>query len=173
MNNILQIISFCIPSAMVAVVAYYFFYTYFKNEQSRRKYYIAKENSKILMPIRVQAYERITIFLDRISPKKILVTIQPVKDEKKEQYVYRLIKQIEDEFDHNITQQLYVSEQCWRMVKTAKDATIQILQRTSKLEEAKDIEKYREILLLEFLEKQSPSDYSTLYVVNEMKDLMI
>ena len=75
-------------------------------------------------PQTVQAYERLIILMERVDLQKLTSRVAPISTLKQD-YANFLIQNIEQEFDFNITQQLYVSEEAWALIETAKQATIQ------------------------------------------------
>lgn len=171
MNKIIEIIAYCIPAIIVGIVAYYFFFLHYKNEEKRHKFYLLKENQKQALPLRLQAYERITLFLDRISPQKMLMRVTPLSQDKRA-YELLLIQQIDSEFDHNITQQIYISEATWNVVKAAKSATIQIIRKVATSENITDADTMRTAILSEFIDKQTPSNQALSHIVNEVKEFL-
>src|SRR5690554_3083792 len=113
---ILSYVAYLLPAIVVGIVAYYFFKGHTANEEGRRRYLIQKEAQNQILPLRLQAYERITIFLERIDLTKLLIRVKPFSDDS-EDYERLLIDNIEQEFEHNISQQIYVSQECWGLVK--------------------------------------------------------
>lgn len=81
-------------------------------------------------PQTLQAYERLMILIDRIAVAKLVSRVQPVSTEKKD-YADFLIKNIEQEFDFNASQELYVSKEAWSVVDAAKNAVIQDILKTT------------------------------------------
>ncbi len=84
-------------------------------------------------PYDLQAYERMALFLERITPSNLLIRISPISSNK-EDYETLLIQNIEQEFEHNLSQQIYVSDKCWSIINAAKNATIQLIRKASLLE---------------------------------------
>jgi hypothetical protein len=70
-----------------------------------------------------RAYERMTLFMERINPSQLMVRIVPLSENKTRLSNF-VIAQIEQEFEHNLSQQIYISEKCWSIIVTAKNATI-------------------------------------------------
>lgn len=70
------------------------------------------------------AYERMTILLDRIDLNKLVQRVHPISEEKQD-YANFLIQHIEQEYDFNVSQQLYVSDESWALIMTAKNTIIQ------------------------------------------------
>lgn len=166
-----QVVAYTIPALVVGAIALYFFKLQYKNEEQRRRYQLLKENQKQSLPLRIQAYERLALFLDRISPQKLLTRVTPQGTDKK-QYELLLLQQIDTEFDHNTTQQLYVSEESWQLVKAAKMATHQIIRKASLNEEIKTADEMRLHILTEFIEKQTPSASAISHLVAEMRQFL-
>ncbi|MDG1805493.1 MAG: hypothetical protein P8H68_10670, partial [Flavicella sp.] len=71
-----------LPAIITGGIAYYFFNAHFKNENNRRKFNLLQENRKATLPVRLQAYERITLFLERINPSQLLLRVKPLGDNK-------------------------------------------------------------------------------------------
>lgn len=163
-----QILLAILPALIVGIAAFYFFSSYNKNEENRRRFLLHRENQKTSLPLKLQAYERMTLFLERISPGKILFRVKPNSNDK-EAYERALINTIEQEFEHNLAQQIYLSVECWDYIKTAKNATIGIIRKANQQEGVTDADKLREIILKNLIEKQSPTEAAIAYLKNEVK----
>ncbi|HEU4497618.1 MAG TPA: hypothetical protein VFR70_11250, partial [Flavobacterium sp.] len=127
-SKILELLSYTLPAIVTGCVGYYFFSLHTKNEEGRRRYLIQKEAQKNALPIRLQAYERMALFLERINPSNLLVRISPMSADKNT-YQNLVISHIENEFEHNLAQQIYLSDECWIIITTAKNATIQMVRK--------------------------------------------
>lgn len=169
-TQVLSYVAYLLPAIVVGIVAYFFFKGHTANEEGRRRYLVQKEAQKQILPLRLQAYERLTLFLERIDPNRLLVRVKPFSDSKDE-YENLLIKNIEQEFDHNLTQQVYVSEECWKIVKAAKNATIHAIRQGNMHEKDGNVDKMREKLLQNFMEELSPSQKALTYVKKEISTL--
>ncbi|SFZ91773.1 hypothetical protein SAMN05428642_102312 [Flaviramulus basaltis] len=170
LNRIIDLFLFAIPSLITGVIAYYFFREHTRNEDGRRRFLLKKDMQVNSMPLRLQAYERMALFLERISPSKLLIRIHPT-DSNKESYESLLIQSIEQEFEHNLSQQIYISDKCWSIVATAKNATIQLIRKASMLEKTDTANKLREVVLTEMMERRSPSDAALSFIKDEVSDL--
>jgi len=169
-TKIIELLSYTIPSLITGGVAYYLFQSYFNDQQNTRRWLVQKENQKQALPIRLQAFERMVLFLERINPTKLLTRLSPISEDKKE-YEHYIIAQIEQEFDHNLSQQIYISEECWTIIITAKNATIQMIRKANTLEGIDTANQLREILLRDLMEKQSPSNAALAFLRNEVSQL--
>ena len=106
--KILEILGYTLPSLVTGCVAYFLFESYFKDQQNTRRWLLQKETKKDLLPLRLQAYERLTLLMERIHPAQILLRNSPVTNDKKE-YENLITDQIQHEFEHNLSQQIYVA----------------------------------------------------------------
>jgi hypothetical protein len=122
------------------------------------------------MPLRLQAYERMALFLERINPNKLIVRIIP-KSSNKEDYESLLVATIEQEYEHNLSQQIYMTDECWGIISAAKNATIQLIRKASLLEKTDTANKLREVVLTEMMERRAPSDAALSYIKQEVSDM--
>jgi len=169
-TKILELVLYTLPAVITGVVAYYFFKEHTKNEDGRRRFLLHKDMQVTAMPLRLQAYERMALFLERITPSKLIVRVQPTSSNK-EDYEALLIANIEQEFEHNLSQQIYVSDECWNIITAAKNATIQLIRKASLLEKTDTSNKLREVVLTEMMERQSPSSAALSYIKKEVGEM--
>lgn len=170
-DRIIDLFLFAIPSLITGLIAYYFFKEHTKNEDGRRRYLLKKDLQINILPTRLQAYERMTLFLERITPSKLLIRIAPT-DSNKETYEALLIQSIEQEFEHNLSQQIYISDKCWNVINAAKNATIQLIRKASLLEKTDTANKLREVVLTEMMERRSPSDAALSFLKEEVSEIL-
>lgn len=168
-DDILQLFAYLLPAVVTGVVAFYFFKMHTKNEEGRRRYLLHRDSQKNTLPIRLQAYERMALFLERISMTNLVVRVAP-KSADKSEYESLLIRTIENEFEHNLSQQIYMTDECWNVIKAAKNATIQAI-RKSAVSEAESADKLREDLLSDTMDKTSPSATALSFVKKEIGEL--
>ena len=169
-TKIIEILAYTIPSFITGGVAYYLFNSYFKDQQNTRRWLLQKEAQKDALPLRLQAYERMSLYLERINPTKLLIRIIPLSNDKND-YENLVISQIEQEFEHNLTQQIYMSDKCWTIIVTAKNATIQMIRKANMSDRVDNADKLREVLLSDLMEKQSPSNAALAFIKNEVGQL--
>lgn len=168
-DQIFQLFAYLLPSLVTGLIAFYFFRLHTRNEDGRRRFLLHKDSQKDTLPVRLQAYERMALFLERIAVNSLVVRVAP-KSKNKVDYENLLIKNVEDEFDHNLSQQIYMTDECWNVIKAAKSATIQII-RSAAMSESDSADKLREDILTQMIEKQSPSATALAFVKKEIGDL--
>lgn len=168
-DQIFQLFAYTFPSIVTGAVAFYFFRLHTKNEEGRRRFLLNKDAQKDSLPVRLQAYERMALFLERIAIPSLVVRVAPITS-KKADYENLLIKSIETEFDHNLSQQIYMTDECWNIIKAAKSATIQMIRKAA-MSQTDSADKLREDILTETMEKASPSATALSYVKKEIGEL--
>lgn len=164
----IQILIALIPAALVGAVAYLFFKRFIENEAGRRRFLLHRDYQKETLPIRLQAYERLTLFLERINPSQLLLRVKPGNQDKAT-YENTLVAQIEQEFEHNLSQQIYMSDECWNIIKSAKNGTIKIIRSVGMKENASSTDKFRESVLREMIDTPPPSAVALEFLKKEVK----
>ncbi len=122
----MDIITITIPALLVMLTAWLVMKYQLKNDQDERKQEMILQNSRTVTPIKLQAYERIVLFLERISLESMLVRINS-PGMSAAQLHSSLLTTIRSEFEHNLSQQIYMSPQAWEVVKNARSNMIKII----------------------------------------------
>jgi hypothetical protein len=170
-DKLIELFSYTLPALITGGVAYYFFQMHTQNEDKRRRFLLARENQKSALPLRLQAYERMALFMERIDPAKMLIRITPISDDKRD-YANYVIAQIEQEYEHNLAQQIYMSDECWGVITAAKNGTIQLLRKAAVSNESTDADSLREAILKDLFDKPAPSTAALSYIKNEVKEFL-
>ena len=126
MDLLTVILAATIPAVFIIIIVYLLIDKMLKAENTRRNFEIRKSSVQTMTPIRLKAYERMVILLERINPESIL-TRQNLKDMSALQLQSALLQQIRQEWEHNISQQLYIKSDSWIMLRNAKESMIQLI----------------------------------------------
>ncbi|MBO4580973.1 MAG: hypothetical protein J5701_01625 [Bacteroidales bacterium] len=126
MNTAVVIAISVLPALLVACTACYTLKLSMEKELRALMLNFKQENKKIINPIRLQAYERIALFLERIRPESLLLRVSS-SDLSAVQYRILLLANIRSEFEHNLSQQVYISGLLWQTTKTAKEDLFKII----------------------------------------------
>ena len=125
-NLILDFLKLIMPAVILLAAVIYIVGGYFRESEKRERLKTVRGNQKLITPLRLQAYERLVLLLERISPEALVMrTNYPTKT--CEMLHAELLKNIRTEFDHNLSQQLYVSEEAWNSVRNAKNYTVSLI----------------------------------------------
>lgn len=170
-TKIVELLSYTIPSAITGVVTYYFFLNYTRNEERKIRLSLLRENQKQSLPIRLQAFERMALFLERINPSKLVLRITSVNNDINA-YSQSLINTIEQEFEHNLAQQIYISDQCWSVITAAKNATIHIIKKTAEDESVTNAQELREAIIKRILTDVAPSSTALTFIKDEVRNFI-
>ncbi len=166
------IVSFFLSSLIVGGIAFYFFKTHIEHLQQNSKFELKLKHKKETLPIRLQAYERLALLTERVSLGNLLNRVKPISDNKND-YEDLLTKTIEQEFEHNLVQQIYVSDECWNIVKTLKNTTISKIRKTNMSDSITDAYKLREKLISDMLDQKTTSaDLAMQILKKDMRALL-
>ena len=170
-SKIIELLSFTIPSIITGSIAYLFFLSHTQSEEKKIKLTLLRENKKTILPIKLQAYERMTLYLERINPSKLLIRVTSINNDK-QAYTLSLINTIEQEFEHNLTQQIYISEKCWSVIIASKNATIQLIKKISEENSIANAQELREGILQKILKTPSPTNTALAFIKDEVRSFL-
>lgn len=127
---LLEILKLVIPSLIVFLTAYFVLSSYLENDYKRKVLEMRMTNQGNMVPLRLQAYERLTLFVERIAPNSLILRAHQTGMTARE-LQSALLKEIRGEFDHNVSQQIFVTSQTWTMIKTVKEETINLINNAA------------------------------------------
>ncbi len=122
----LELLKYTLPALVVFATAYFLIRMMLNKEEKKMKLNVFLNNQKTITPIRLQAYERIVILMERIHPES-LVMRENKADMTNQQLHQILLGMIRGEFEHNLSQQLYITPQAWMLIKAAKESLVQLV----------------------------------------------
>jgi len=154
-------------------------YSQFRNEEKKRIWELKRESQKTISPIRLRAYERLTLLLERTKPEHMIMELRQNQPDafttwtvmQMQQY---LLQTIRAEFDHNQSQQVYVSEEVWDLIINARDQLgAFVIAMAAQLPKNANAQVYATTLLTAFNSNGlTPSDKALEELKNEAKSLM-
>ena len=125
MDNLTLLLFVLLPSLLVFAVVYFLLKQFFVREKKLREDELKLKARKDYIPLRIQAYERTVLYLERIDPNNLIMRIHRPGMSAKMLHG-EILKAIREEYIHNMAQQLYISEKGWDLVKQAKEETVKI-----------------------------------------------
>jgi len=123
-----ELIKYILPSIITFLVVYYFMDK--RSQTNSNPSTTPKDQTNVLLPLKIQALERMVLFLERISLNNVVPRLNDSSLTAKE-FQYVLCNEINQEFEHNMSQQLYIPSNTWNMIVLAKDQTIQQIIQSS------------------------------------------
>lgn len=159
-----------LPYAVAAIIAFPFlvFAKQFVNAFVRLKkqeinFLATKSNNEI----KFHVLERMTLFLERLKPSNLVMKFD--KNLKPHEFVYLTEKNINEEFEYNVSQQLYISRSSWQDIVTSKNNVTQLLRKTyEELNENSGLEDFKTVFLMSYVNSE---DYISDTIENLRKEL--
>jgi hypothetical protein len=174
MDKELQILSdfikILLPAGIVSYALYLTVKSFLTKDFEKRLIEIKLKNTEVILPIRLQAYERMCLFLERISPHNLVVRVNDPSYSVGLLHQI-LLKEIRDEYAHNMSQQVYMSDQAWRHIKNTMDEIINLINNSSHglPKDARGIELAKSILDRLVQLPEDPSSKALTFVKNEIR----
>lgn len=127
----IEILNVSASLIIMAVTITVIIYRMLKNDQNRRSFELKMQNKSIVLPIKLQAYERMALFLERITPESLIVREQ---NNQMNSLLFHsvLLKSIRTEYEHNVAMQVYITPATWKLIQTAKDEVIKLINSSAK-----------------------------------------
>ena len=167
---------------VVAVLIFGFWliqYSGFRNEERKRNWELKRESQKTISPIRLRAYERLTLLLERTKPEHMVLELQKTNPEALTTWTVGQVQQymlqtIRAEFDHNQSQQVYVSDEVWDMIINARDQMAAfIISIAAQIPADANAQTYITALLTAYSTNgTTPTDKALDELKNEAKEMM-
>lgn len=168
-DKLTESLAYTLPAIVLGLVFWYALKSFLTQQTQEKKYAILAEKKKESLPIQLQAYERMLLFCERINPIKMLVRIKPISENPND-YLQLLINNIEQEFEHNLVQQLYVSKETWMAIIAAKTAVSNKLKQVA--ETSNSANDLRENVLIDYSKTLPPTETAIDFIKSEVKQLL-
>jgi hypothetical protein len=164
MDFFIDILKITIPALIVALTAFYLIKQLTVSSTEKKYIGIKAKNQKDILLLRLQAYERLILLMERITPDNLVMRIDPTGMNANEFHL-ELLSNIRAEFDHNISQQLYVSDMVWQEIYNAKEEVTKLINLSfQQLEDASLLAFNRKII-----EVYLKSNLPTLKAITQIK----
>lgn len=130
METFLEILKYTVPSLVVFATAYALLNLLLQGYQRQQRAAFSQQNAGTVLPLRLQAYERLAILCDRSALANVLLRVRTPQMNASELKAAIFIT-LRQEFDHNVSQQVYVSDTLWRIVLLARDQTFELVAKAA------------------------------------------
>lgn len=130
LSTILEILKFVIPGIIVIIATQMVVARFMKNENSRRQFEVYKQGMNVTLPLRIQAYERLALFLERLHPRGLMTRCY-VPGMTVREFQIALTQSIQQEFDHNVSQQIFINLKLWNTIKGVKEQSQMMINELS------------------------------------------
>jgi hypothetical protein len=126
-----DIIKYSIAGVVTVFAAVYLVKPYLERDEKIQLLEFRKTLSNQTLPLRLQAYERLVLFIERVNPANMLIRLNATAFGAHELYTL-ILEEVRAEYQHNVTQQIYVSSRAWGVVKHIREDTINIINNAVK-----------------------------------------
>ncbi len=126
MEIALEILKYILPASIVFIGVYFIMQNFLESEQQKRELLYKTDNLKLITPIKLQAYERVILYLERINLSNLVMRIYKNGMNAKTLQA-NMLQVIRQEYEHNMAQQLYISSGTWKLVKSAREETVKVI----------------------------------------------
>ncbi|MCL3778887.1 hypothetical protein EMN47_00650 [Prolixibacteraceae bacterium JC049] len=169
-NQLFAIGLIVFPSIILYLAFWYTIKKFFSEDQKKREFSYRSDLSKETIQIRLQAAERLILLLERIKPSALALRVNAA-NQNVSQYQQQLLQAIRSEFDHNLTQQIYISAKSWGYISNAKESVIKLIhESTEELRpDAPALELARSIIEYYSMLEESPIDVAVSELKKEIK----
>ena len=130
MEIIADILKITIPAAIVLYAMYLTMTTFVRGNLTEKKIEVQRQNLQTVLPIRLQAYERMCLFLERINPNNLVMRLNGMAGSALE-FQQILMHELREEFNHNLSQQVYMSHEAWERVRGAQQEVITLINQAA------------------------------------------
>lgn len=168
-----EILTITIPALLVLLTAYILIDKLLREADNNRKFELQKINASTLTPIRLRAYERLMLVLERTTPNSLVIsTLRP--DLTCTELQHQLIENIRKEFGHNASQQIYVSDELWTAMKMAQETLVQLINTcAAKVQPNGEASKLAELIIQVYsATDETPTEIAINILKKEVRSLM-
>ncbi|MBK9272438.1 MAG: hypothetical protein IPM48_12670 [Saprospiraceae bacterium] len=127
MEVFFEVLKYTLPSVVVFLTVYFLLRQYFNLERLKFQSDRFAKTQKDSLPVRLQAYERLSLFLERIRLSNLIIRFPHLKDTSAISWYQSMMMAVHQEYEHNMAMQLYVSDKLWEIVQFAKNETLNAL----------------------------------------------
>ncbi|MDB5282143.1 MAG: hypothetical protein JWO06_1218 [Bacteroidota bacterium] len=125
-TDLLEILKYVLPALIVFLTAYFLLTRYMQKDATSKMIEIKMRRDKEIITLRLQAYERLALFLERIGPASVIARVR-TPDMIATELQYAMVKNIREEYEHNLSQQVYISSNAWNLIVASKDEIIKTI----------------------------------------------
>lgn len=123
MDVVIDFVKILVPASVVLYAMYLVVRAQAQKEVNLKSLEVRGKSVENVLPVRLQAYERMALFLERISPQNLLVRLTAGGMNARD-FHQLLLQEIRNEYNHNVSQQVYMSQEVWDLIRNAKEDLI-------------------------------------------------
>lgn len=172
MEILAELLKIIVPAALVLYAMYLVVKSFLDKEFQQKALSIKTGDRQVLLPIRLQAFERIVLFLERITPNNLLLRLNDSRYSARE-FQQVLVHEVREEYSHNLSQQVYMSDESWAAVRSAMEEVIALINQASEElpEDARSLDLSRAVLQKAIEQQKDPTGQALFRLKQEIRSI--
>ena len=172
MEPIYDLLKVLLPAGIFLYGMYLIVRSFISRDIEVRRLEVRSRAIETILPNRLQAYERMCLFLERITPQNMLLRLNQPGISAHE-FHRLLLDEIRNEYNHNVSQQVYMSEAVWNLVRNAKEDLVIMINESSEHmpPEATSIDLAKKIFELAMDKKVDPMGHALSELKKEIQQV--
>jgi len=130
MEALIEFGKIIIPATLVLYAVYLTVRTFILKEIELKRLEVRSRSIETTLPARLQAYERMTLFLERIAPQNLLIRLNNPGFSARDFHKV-VLDEIRNEYNHNVSQQVYMGEDVWSQIRNAKEDLVIVVNEAA------------------------------------------
>ena len=122
----MEVLKYTVPALLVLLATCLVLWKMLQEDREKRAFELKRAAQKDITPLRLRGYERLALMLERTTPEALLRDLD-VQNLTAQQISSLLMQKLRLEFDHNLSQQIYVSNETWEAVTDAREQMVLFL----------------------------------------------
>ncbi len=169
LEDLLKII---VPAALVLYAMYLMVKSFLEKEFQQKALEVKGRDREVLLPIRLQAFERMVLFLERITPNNLLLRLNDSRYSARE-FQQVLVHEVREEYSHNLSQQVYMSDESWLAVRNAMEEVIALINQAAEglPDDARSLELSRAVLQKAIDQQKDPVGQALFRIKQEIRTI--
>ena len=170
MDVFIELIKIVLPAGLAIYAMFLVVRSFVFKEIEKLKLEIRGRSIETVLPNRLQAYERMVLFLERMSPQSLILRLDNGAYSATE-FHHLLLNEIRNEYNHNVSQQVYMSDEAWELIKSAKEDLIMTINEAGMEvdEKSRSIDLGRKIMDKTISKPVDPIVNALIQVKNEIR----
>jgi hypothetical protein len=128
LSTLLELLKYTLPAVVVLIATYLIVDKFLTNDTTRKQLAILGENAKHSIQMRMQAYERLILFVERMDVQQLIGRFYN-SEASVQDLQLAFTQSIRAEYEYNMSQQLYISKEAWQTVTAAKEQEISMINQ--------------------------------------------
>ena len=157
---VIDLLKITVPAIIVGATAYYIIRNMLGQQLHLQSQKMREKRQSTVLPLKLQAYERLSMLCERIAIPGLVMRIQS-EDMNCATFKVALLMAIQQEFEHNVTQQIYVSDQLWEIIKATRNDLYAFIDLVSEKVDKKEPAHHLAGSLLAYLEQRESDPIHT------------